>query len=193
MGNADILKKKVSEENNPEAFKELYDYYFNPLFNIGYSILQNREIAKELVSDVFISLWNSRQNLSNIENLDNYLFVAIRNQCLRYLKRNKMEKYTDSIHENYYTKKNIDFNSPDKVVEFEELKLRYDKVITTLPTKCKKVFELVKDEGKKYKEVADIMTISIKTVENHMLKAMKLLREEFKKDHKSVEKDKVIL
>ncbi|MBX2840489.1 MAG: RNA polymerase sigma-70 factor [Flammeovirgaceae bacterium] len=178
----EILKKKIAEDNDNVAFKELYDFFFDSLFNIGYSILQNREITKELVSDVFISLWKTRNKLSEIANLEAYLYVAIKNQCLRYLKRNAMEKYTDSIDENKLGIKNIDFNSPDRVIEFAELKIRYDRVTTNLPEKCQKVFLLVKDEGKKYKEVAKLMDISIKTVENHMLKAMKALREEFRKE-----------
>jgi RNA polymerase sigma-70 factor (ECF subfamily) len=192
MENEKILKRKISEENDTGAFRELYDFYFNPLFNIGYSILHNREITKELVSDVFISLWNTRDHLSHITNLDSYLFVAIKNQCMRYLTRHKMERFTNSFDDNITLRRNIDFNSPDRIVEFEELKLKYDNVISRLPTKCKMVFELVKVEGKKYKEVAAIMSISIKTVENHMLKAMKSLREEFRMEQKCIEKNKAI-
>lgn len=192
MDNEILLKKKIAEEDDSAAFKELYDFFFHPLFNIGFAILQNREVVKELVSDVFISIWKTRSNLSAIENLEAYLFVAMKNQCLRYLKRNAMEKHTDSLDENKLGKKQIDFNSPDKLVEYAELKLRYDRVILNLPEKCKKVFLLVKDEGKKYKEVAELMNISTKTVENHMLKAMKAIREEFRREKNFIGKDKII-
>jgi RNA polymerase sigma-70 factor (ECF subfamily) len=135
--------------------------------------VNQKEIAEEIVSDVFVKCWLNRKTLTEILNPETYLFVAVKNQSLNHIK-----KYS-SIHLVQIDETNsvefVNTFNPQKEIENKELIFRMDKAITALPQQCRIVFRLIKEDGMKYKEVAEILNISPRTVQTQLFRAIKKL------------------
>lgn len=153
------------------------------LFAMGF--IQKKEVAEEIVSDVFIKIWETRSNLTGIENLKSYLFVCVKNSCISHIRKNRKENLVslDGFE---------DFLLPpvecpeSEYINTETLNEIYN-AIGQLPPKCKIAFSLAKINGLKYREIADIMGVSEKTVNNHLVFALKKLCDTLgvrKKKHK---------
>ena len=131
--------------------------------------------AQEIVSDVFYKMLKNPQNLKRIKKLDNYLLLAVKNQSFSYLKKNKNRNLTDSLaqKEDYIV---CNQQNPEDSLLSNELFCLVRQAVNDLPPKRKAIFLLVKEEEKKYREVAEILDISIKTVELQMSLALKSIR-----------------
>ncbi len=164
---------KISQENDVESFKMIYRHYFPKLFRFCMAIIHTKELAEEIVDDVFMNLWEKRSHLHKIENPDVYLYVAVKNKSLDYLSKNRLRETVDiSTISNDYLIFNID---PEQLMITEEMKKRIHQAIDQLPPRCKHIFSLIKEDGLKYKDVASILNLSVKTVEAQMAIAMKKL------------------
>ena len=162
-----------------EACGQLLDFYYPKLIQIALAFVPGIVAAQEVVSDLFFKVLKNPKTLANADNFDNYIFLAVKNQSYTYLKKNKHRILFDSIHqkEDYILP---DFKNPEDSLISNELFELVEKVVQELPPKRKAVFQLVKEEGKKYKEVAEILDISIKTVELQMSLALRILRKTVK-------------
>ncbi|MGH2642440.1 MAG: RNA polymerase sigma-70 factor [Chitinophagaceae bacterium] len=164
---------KVSQEGDVESFKMIYHHFFPRLFKFCIGIMHSKELAEEIVDDVLTNLWEKRNDLHKIENPDVYLYVAVKNKSLDYLSKNHLRETVDiSTISNDYLLFNID---PEQLMITEEMKERIYEAIGQLPPRCKHIFSLIKEDGLKYKEVASILNLSVKTVEAQMAIAMKKL------------------
>jgi RNA polymerase sigma-70 factor (ECF subfamily) len=153
-------------------------------FAIGF--LKNKEIAEEIVSDVYVKIWNGRNQLEKINNLKSYLFTSVRNGCVSHLRKVKNEKTVsiDSVNEFSF----MPVEGPeDSLIEKEIIEQIYA-VIETLPCKCKMVFTLAKINGLKYREIAEVLDITEKTVNNHLVLAVKKITESLNVTKKAKEK-----
>lgn len=158
-----------------EAFKQLFNHYYPKLIQIALAFVPGIVAAQEVVSDLFYKMLKNPKTLKNVNDLDNYIFLAVRNQSYTYLKKNKNRLLFDSVDQ----KKDYilpNFKNPENSLISDELFHLVEKIVQKLPPKRKAVFQLVKEEGKKYKEVAEILGISVKTVELQMSLALKVLR-----------------
>jgi RNA polymerase sigma-70 factor (ECF subfamily) len=158
-----------------KAYKELYDLLFYGLHRFSYAFVKSNEAAEEIVSDVFVKLWQISGKLMEIENLKVYLYTIAKNFSLNYITKN----YKNAI-------VNIDSIDIEAVVEIksmEELYISADivqkirLVIQQLPPKCRIIFQLVKEEGMKYKEVAAVLNLSVLTVRNQVAIATRKIGE----------------
>ncbi len=142
-------------------------------FAIGF--LKNKETAEEIVSDVYVKIWNNRTQLVKIINLKSYLFICVRNGCLSHLRKNKNEKIVslDTVGEFQM----IQIEGPEEANIEKEIIEQIYVAIETLPCKCKMVFTLAKINGLKYREIADVLGITEKTVNNHLVLAVKKITE----------------
>lgn len=135
--------------------------------------IHQREEAEEIVTDVFVKSWMNRSSMQHIQRPDTYFFVAVKNQSLNYLK-----KYS-SIHvvpiEDSGEVNLIDTANPHIQLEKKELHFYLDQSIETLPQQCRIIFRLIKEDGLKYKEVAEILNISPRTVQTQLARAMQKL------------------
>ena len=157
------------------AFKEFFNYYHPRLYGYALTIIQSHNPSEEVVSDVFMKVWNGRKRLSSIENVNHYMFRAVKNQALNYLEKRKLETVDlDQVQDN----KIGDFIQPDLSVLNRELADQIQSAIESLPPRSKLIFGLIRIDGMKYKEVAEHLDLSVKTVENQMTIAIKKLREE---------------
>jgi RNA polymerase sigma-70 factor (family 1) len=173
--NVDILGlwNLISTHDDPKAFESLFYLLNPPLIKFSMMYLHQKEVAEEIVSDVFVKCWLNRKTLTEVRNIDTYLYVAVKNQSLNHLK-----KYSH-IHlvqvEDSSELRLLKPNTPHETLEKKELLFKMEQSIEQLPQQCRIIFRLIKEEGIKYKEVAEILNISPRTVQTQLFRAMKRL------------------
>jgi RNA polymerase sigma-70 factor (family 1) len=165
------LQEQIARHDDALAYKELFVSFYNPLLRFAITLVKSKEQAEEVVSDVFINIWEKRKRINSISSLKVYLFIAVKNTALNYLSRQN-KNLTDSIDEAGIEFKSIYFD-PEQLMVTAEMVARIKVAIEQLPPKCKLIFKLIKEEELKYREVAEIMDVSIKTVENQITIALK--------------------
>jgi RNA polymerase sigma-70 factor (ECF subfamily) len=166
---------RIALSEDMEAYKELYLLMYPNLHRFCCSFTRSKEVAEEIVSDVFIKLWQIRSQLSAINNLRVYLYSITKNLSLNYLaqaSRNPAVQTADIDIES-----SIDFRDPEDVYISKETVQKIKLFIQQLPPQCKVIFLLVREHGLKYKEVADILNISVLTVRNQLAIATKKIAE----------------
>jgi RNA polymerase sigma-70 factor (ECF subfamily) len=161
------------KEDDAAAFEELYNRYWFQLFLTAQKRLACREDAEEAVQNLFESLWKNRHKIKIRTSLENYLFAAIRYIVLRLLYR-KMTR-TSFAAEKGGLWPGADY-STEQTIAVNDLSKQIEHIVKELPDKCRKVFELSRYEMKTHREIAMIMHISEKTVENHITKALRLIK-----------------
>lgn len=167
------LQEQVAAFSDQHAFKQLFRYFYSSLLRFAISITKEKEPAEEIVGDQFLNLWNKRSSITGISNLKLYLYVAVRNRCLNFVRRNGniyliTPEQADTTHQ--YTT-----TDPENIMIASELSKAVQKAILDLPPKCREVYALVKEDGLTYKEVAELLEISPRTVENHIATAIRKL------------------
>ena len=173
-GKALFEKIKKSDE---QAFEVLFTAFYKSLCLYAKQFLNEDEAAEEVAQDIFVKLWEKRNSLEIEISVKNYLFRSVKNQCLNVLQHNKIKKqYSEKVLESSK-------QDPDPSQYFLEIELaqKIELTIDSLPDKRKEIFRMSREEGMKYKEIADKLNISIKTVEAQMGLALKYLREKLKK------------
>ena len=168
----DLLQEQVAKDNQ-KAFKDLYCLFFARLFNFAVSFVHKKEIAEELVNDVMVKVWNNRRTVAGIQHFETYLFVAVRNHSLNYL--STYSSYHIAVDPEGIQAKVINLNDPLRELEWKEISFQLDKTIDQLPDQCRAVFKLIREEGMRYKQVAEILNISPRTVETQLFRAIKKL------------------
>ena len=159
------------------AFEMIFRTYYQPLCNYAYTFLQDKENAEEIVQSTFLNVWEKRETLSIRTGVKPYLYAMVRNACLNVIKHEKIkqkhavEELAVGVHS---------YDSVSHTVAGSELELKIQQAMEQLPEQCRLVFKLSRFEELKYSEIADQLKISIKTVENHMGKALKIMREQLK-------------
>jgi len=156
-----------------KAFEDLYRLFFTRLFNFAMLYVHKKEVAEEIVNDIMIKVWNKKNELPAIQNLETYLFVAVRNHSLNYL--SQYSPYHIAVEADGSQGQLIDLNDPSKELEWKEIYFRLNQAIDELPDQCRTVFKLIKEEGFRYKQVAEILNISPRTVETQLFRAIKKL------------------
>lgn len=167
------LQQEVSIHGNPHALERLYLSFYGRLFRFTQALVKQAEVTEEIIADIFIKLWERRETLMEIENLRVYLYVAARNRSLNYLnwKSRDVVSYVDSYPVDIASSQ----ETPDSLLMTKEMAARISQAVDALPTKCRLIFRLVREERLKYREVAEILNISARTVDSQMTIAMKKL------------------
>ena len=163
------------------AFEELYKQYYVFLCMIAEHIVRNPFDAEEIVSDVFVKLWNIREKIDITTSIKAYLVRAVHNTSLNYLERYKISnKLTDSLSNSDYEILAWDSDYPLGQLYEKEIKDILENGIKTLPDACRQIFILSRNENMKYSEIADKLGISVNTVKTQMKIALARLRETLK-------------
>jgi len=166
---------KISAGLNLQDFKKLYRDHYANLCYFGQKYIRDREASEDIVHDVFVKLWEKRNTIDNDKSVKSYLFQAVNNRCLNYIRDDK------KFNKDYDQVLLFDGNAIESTqIEQEELESKILYTIESLPDRCREVFKLSRIEELKYKEIAEKMGISVKTVEVQMSKALKILRKELK-------------
>ena len=153
-------------------FEELFKSHFQPLCRFANQYIQDEDSAQDICQKVFIQLWHKRQDIDPKQSIVSYLFTAVKNRCLNHIRDHK--KYRSKVLDLDLAEEEWTFQE-DRFVE-EELKTKIAEALAALPEKCRKVFEMSRYQALTYKEIAEELEISQKTVEAHMSKAIKSLR-----------------
>lgn len=175
---------RMLKQRNTEAFRTIYDMYYSRIQVYCAGYVSDKAIAQEMTQDTFVKLWEKSDLLPDDTMFQPLLYRIARNNCLNYLKHLKVtDKYQKF---QAHRKADIDLNiyalsdESAQLIISSELESKILKVIDSLPPACKKVFELSRMEEKKYSEIAEDLGIAVKTVENQIQKALKILRKELK-------------
>lgn len=165
------LQQRIAEYEDAVAYKKLFFLFFLPLKNFSYAILKSKESAEEVVSDVFVEIWAKRKQLLEIDNLKMYIYVSVRNASLRRLQQTQKTK-TLSLDDIEVSFASSDLNAADTIIS-KELVEKIEIAIENLPPQCKIIFKLAKEDKLKYKEIAELLSISVKTIDNQISTALK--------------------
>ena len=166
-----MLQQAIACLDDVQAYKQLFLLFQPALLQFAVSIIRSRELSEEIVSDVFIKIWQKRQHLDKIENLQFYLFTAVRNRAINKLHEQRKNSAI-SIDDAPIEIRSI-YHDPEQKLISAEMIQEIQAAIQQLPSRCRLIFKLVKEDGLKYKEVAELLHISVKTVENQMSLAFK--------------------
>jgi RNA polymerase sigma-70 factor (ECF subfamily) len=162
---------KLTELNEEHAFRDLYRHYFVRLYRFCYSIVHQKEPAEEIVHDVFLKLWKRKATISEIKNLEVYLYISVKNHSLNYLRNDHFHHLVDI---ESLCNDNIQFQAdPEALLVSAETIKKVLSAVDQLPPKCKLIFKLIKEDGLKYKDVAALLDLSVKTVEAQLAIAIK--------------------
>jgi RNA polymerase sigma-70 factor (family 1) len=169
------LTDKIAYRDDTVAYKELFLLYHKRLLNFSMTITHSKESAEEVVSDVFMKIWSNRKTLPTIENFHLYIYIVTKNLSINRLLKEKKEN-TFSLDDVEIDIKNI-YADPEELMITAEMQKRIQAAIQALPPKCQLIFKLIREDGLKYKEVAELLNLSVKTVENQMTIALKKISE----------------
>ena len=167
------LFESICQKDDSKSFEELFKLFYERLLNFCIHYISNRESAEEIVSNVFLKVWIKRKELSHVQNVETYLFISVKNASLNYIK--EFSNYRVAYLDETGSHQLINTHNPEKELERKELIFKMNQAIETLPQQCKIIFRLIKEEGLKYKEVAQILEISPRTVETQLVRAMQKL------------------
>lgn len=169
------LTERIAENNDEKAAREFFEIFHPKLVRYAMFFTRSISTANDLVSDVFVKLFRKPAHLSNIQEIEYYLYRAVKNQCLTYLKKEKHEVSLEDFEwEDFsYTYESA---NPENELLTRELSLKIEEVINSFPPKRKMIYKMVAIDGLKYKEAADILGLSVKTIENHLAIAVKDMR-----------------
>lgn len=165
------LQARICRSDDQRAYKELFTTLYPALFRFSLEIVKSRQSAEEIISDVFMKIWERRKSLEEIVNLPVYCFVAAKNRSINELEKQKRQA-TCNIEEAGRYASNPSVN-PEQMMISEEMLQRIYAVVESLPSRCKLAFKLVKENGFSYRETAEILHVSVKTVENQLAIALK--------------------
>jgi len=167
------LWQKICFDGDVKAFESFYYLLYAALVRFSMMYVHKREEAEEIVTDIFVKSWINRANLQHVERPDTYFFVAVKNQSLNYIK-----KYSSIVVVPVDDANDVNLiDTADPLVQLEKKELHFylDQSINALPQQCRIIFRLIKEDGLKYKEVAEILNISPRTVQTQLVRAMQKL------------------
>ena len=169
---------KELKKGDHVAFKRIFELYSSQLFQFSLSYLKSKEAAEDIVQEVFVKIWNNRENIKTDKSFQSYLFTIALNSVRKYF--NKLSRLHELKHEILidFSKQKTDF---DDVRDYQSLLDKLDELIHEMPEKRRAVFIKKKIEGKSLKDISEELNITTKTVEYHIAEAMKFLKKEFAK------------
>jgi RNA polymerase sigma-70 factor (ECF subfamily) len=170
----DIHLFKQVRKGQAQALATLFDKYYEPLCNFAFLFLKDTKLTEEIVDDVFIHIWRKREELIIHSNPKAYLYRSTRNGVISYLRKNR--PVFDSIEVLESSQPNSSSTSPEMLMIRKEIADKVAYILDKLPAQAGLVFRMHKVDGLKHKEIAEVLGISIKTVENHMGRALKIFR-----------------
>lgn len=174
-GNHSILSAELERiiSINQKTFEDVYHRYWEKVYAVCYNNIRDVEVAKEMVQDIFKSLWERRAHLE-FENVGHYLIRSAKFKTFEFIRNKTTRQKIDEF--NYQGCVNSR-NCTEEQVLFKDLKDNVDLLVDTLPCQCKRVYKMSREEGFSNREIAEKLVISERAVEYHITKAMSTLKE----------------
>lgn len=171
------LLEKVILYDDELSYASLYTHCYPSLARFAYSFLKSRELAEEIASDVLLKIWRNRHKMEDVSDFRLYLYVSTRNASLNELKKQK-RLHTYSLEDTAVWMK-ADDSTPEQLLITADFFKKIQSAILQLPPQCRLIYKLIKEDGLKYRETAELLHLSVKTIETQMGIAMKRLYEVF--------------
>lgn len=172
MSNIGKLADSVCESGNHVAFNLLFDLLWEPMYGYATSMVQDNALAQDLVQEIWLDYWNRRESIK-VENLKGYLFKAVRYSCYKHLRDTKFNQLQLEVADALVFQNDI---------EKEELEAdlinQVNSILSTLPSRCQEIFHMSRINDFSNKEIAQILNISKRTVENQISTVLRKLRRE---------------
>lgn len=162
----------IAEKNDQIAFAQLYRFFYPGLLIFANSIVKNKNTSEDIVANVFVKIWENRKILPTIKNLSHYLYVAVKHASINSIYREKSFFFEEIDEDNHLSFKRTE----DAVISNENLE-KITTAINSLPSKCRLIFRLIKEEGLRHSEVAQLLELSESTIENQITIALKKIAE----------------
>ncbi|MEQ8336608.1 MAG: RNA polymerase sigma-70 factor [Cyclobacteriaceae bacterium] len=179
---SDIFLFNKVKNGDTVAFEEIFRRYYNDLARYCFTLVRDETIAEEITQEVYIYLWEKKDNIEISSSLKSYLFSAIRNKSINYIKYElPKQRILIDISDTVLVEGTVFHEKND----IKRLKKKIQVSINQLPEKCKQIFLLSRYGGMTYKEIAEDLDLSVKTVENQMSIALKKLRDLLESDLKN--------
>lgn len=164
-------------DNQESALEMLFRTYYTSLCRYAYTFLRDKDEAEEVVQQTFLGVWDKRHGLTIQTSIKSYLYTMVRNSCLNFIKHERVKQ----VHEVYAKSQGEPLsNPPSDTLMAAELESKIYESMKALPEQCRIVFQLSRFEQLSYAEIADQLNISVKTVENQIGKALKIMRSQLK-------------
>lgn len=170
---SDDIVLEFLNRGEEKSISILYEKYSEELFVSAYNLIKNKEICEDILQDVFVNIWNKREDLKIKTSIKGYLYASVMYGVYGYFRKNK-DKINVEFLEGFDTL--IQQNNPETQLIQEEIISQINSIIESLPEKCRQVFEMSRNEQLSHKEIAARLNISTKTIETHITKALKIIR-----------------
>lgn len=162
----------TTERGSADAFEQIFKSHFNRLHAYAYTIVKDEIMAEEMVQQVFYKLWEKKDEISIQQSVTAYLYRSVYNESINYLRHNKVK----AAYQSHATYMPAHPENASGRAALHELQYHLNAALKELPQQCRTIFQMSRFEDLKYREIAEQLGISIKTVENQMGKALRLLR-----------------
>jgi len=167
------LQQRIALYEDLKAYQALYELLSARLKRFCFSFVKSGEVADEIVSDVFIKLWQIKNKLPEIDNLTVYLYTVAKNFCLNYITRNFKNPVV--LLDEIDIEPVVHIGNPEELCISADIVQKIQQAIRQLPPRSRLIFQMVKEDGMSYKEVAEILHISVLTVRNQLAIAIRKL------------------
>ena len=168
-----ILQSQVAI-GDTRAFRQIFDALFSNLTKFSFSFVHSKEAATEIVDELFVQLWIKRADIMKINDLRVYLYTATKNASLNYISK-KAKQIEIEPYENLQVQM-TDLVSPEQIMITKEMLQKIKEAVDSLPPRCKLIFKFVREDGLSYSEVAEILGLSVKTIDAQMVIAVARIR-----------------
>jgi RNA polymerase sigma-70 factor, ECF subfamily len=170
-----IVKRLIRDDK--KALDEIYTIFYPRLYAFSKSFLKVEDDVNDILQDVFVKIWLHRRNIKNVETFNAYIFTTTKNAIVSYFREKiKIQDFETRLKNRVIS----EFASSADSFEYDDMKEKADRIIEQLPEKRKEIFKLCREEGLSYKEIAEKLGISVKTVEDHIMHANRFLRKHLK-------------
>jgi len=175
----------IPEFTDTGQFEAFFNYHYPRMVLFASKFTDDTEAARDIVQEVFLKTWENREKITISSSLQSYLFVAIRNRCANYIRQKSLSGRFASETEAELRQMEADYfasaGDQNSIIDEQDTSDSIQRIVSLLPGKCREIFELSRYKGMKSNDIADVLNISVRTVETQIYRALKQLKEKLHK------------
>lgn len=176
----DVIVKKI-QAGDIKTFQMFFESNYIQFYIYCRKYISDPDDAKDVLQNIFLHVWEKRESLTIHTSLQSYMYRIIHNESLNFIRNRRSLSFSElDIDDSFYVDKCTEDKEPDAEIMFRELELVTEEAIEKLPDQCRYIFKLSRVDGKKNKEIAEELDLSVRTVETQIYRALKLLKERLK-------------
>ncbi len=168
-----IANTQPLHQHTEIAFEQVFKEHYKRLHGYAFTLLKDEDEAEEVVQNMFVKLWERKEQLHTLQSIPAYLYRSVYNDCMNVMKHEKVK----ARHQQFVKGTNTEAEGGHNAAALRELEQKLGSALAELPEQCRTIFQMSRFEELKYREIADKLGLSVKTIENQMGKALKLMRQ----------------